>query len=130
MNHASLWLKLADAGLPGIYWVRTVLYAKMIYVVKVRGGISEDYKSLYGVLMGDPVSPTLWNIFLCTFQLPDRPDDACLRGVHVSHLEHADNLVIISESRAGLQAHLDVLDVLACWCCANFLQGENVATES
>ncbi|KAF9041964.1 hypothetical protein BDZ89DRAFT_944269 [Hymenopellis radicata] len=58
-------------------------------------------------------------MFLSTFQLPDRADDACLREVHISHLEHADDIVIISYSRAGLQSHLNDL---ADWCRAKFLE--------
>ncbi|KAF5349055.1 hypothetical protein D9758_012687 [Tetrapyrgos nigripes] len=45
-------------------------------------------------------------------------DDMMLGDSAVSHLKHADDMVIISHSPSGLQWHLDKLQS---WCYDNFL---------
>jgi hypothetical protein len=85
----------------------------MAYVVSAGGTDSDLFKSLMGVLIGDPCSPTLWNIFLSDFSLPPDPDDLVLDGIRISHLEHADDIIIISTSATGLQTHLCALHR---WC--------------
>jgi len=119
-SHAVLWLKLEKYGLTGIYfdWLR-MLYQRMEYVVSLGGKLSVQFKSLCGVLAGDPASPTLWNIFLADFSLWPDCDDASLLTRAVSHLEHADDMVIVSKSARGLQRHLDTV---ANWCRTNYLQ--------
>jgi len=62
----------------------------MKYIILHDGQLSEEFSALAGVLIGDPLSPTLWNIFLSTFPLPKDPSDASLFGCVISHLEHAD----------------------------------------
>ncbi|KAF5363150.1 hypothetical protein D9758_008367 [Tetrapyrgos nigripes] len=83
-----------------------------------RAVVSEDFEAGSGVLMGDPASPLLWNLYLSTFQLSSHPDDMTIDGTTISHLEHADDMVIISRSAAGLQHHLNQLEE---WCFHNFL---------
>jgi len=119
-SHAVLWETLYDYGMTGVFfdWLR-VLYATMTYHVSVNGQISKEFRSLCGVLAGDPLSPTLWNIFLSTFRLDIDEDDVNLIHRFVSHLEHADDMAIISSSPEGLQRHLDQLHS---WCTAHFLQ--------
>ncbi|KAJ7060695.1 hypothetical protein C8F01DRAFT_952386, partial [Mycena amicta] len=51
--------------------------------------------------------------------LEEDPDDAKLMGYTLSHLEHADDMVLISRSWQGLQRQLDRL---ADWCSQNFLR--------
>ncbi|KAJ3502171.1 hypothetical protein NLJ89_g9010 [Agrocybe chaxingu] len=118
-NHSSLWVKLDSYGLTGQYfdWIR-MLYSQMTYVISHNGQFSDEFKSLAGVLIGDPLSPTLWNIFLSTFSLDLDQADATLTGYVVSHLEHADDIVLLSRSSVGLQRHLDRLHQ---WCSRNFL---------
>jgi len=114
-----LWLKLHHFGLTGRFfdWIRK-LYAHMKYIILHDGHWSEEFSALTGVLIGDPLSPTLWNIFLSTFYLPKDPLDASLSGCVISHLEHADDIVIISHSPSGFQNHLTSLSA---WCRNNFL---------
>jgi hypothetical protein len=42
---------------------------------RTMANLSEKLKSLCGVLIGVPMSPMLWNIFMSTFQLLDDADD-------------------------------------------------------
>jgi hypothetical protein len=71
-----------------------------------------------GVLIGDPASPTLWNLYLLDFALAIDADDLCPNGVTISHLEHADDMFIIFTSAAGLQRHLNHF---LTWCNDNFM---------
>lgn len=118
-NQAALWMKMYDMGVCGklFDWLR-MLYRKMTYVIAHDGLLSEQFRALCGVLMGDPASPGLWNLFFSDFSLPLDPDDLSLFTTIISHLEHADDVLIASSSAAGLQAHLNSL---ARWCGKNFL---------
>ncbi|KAF5341574.1 hypothetical protein D9758_014050 [Tetrapyrgos nigripes] len=53
-----------------------------------------------------------------SFQLTSHADDMSIDGTTISHLKHADDMVIISHSAAGLQRHLNQLEE---WCFDNFL---------
>ncbi|VDB89962.1 unnamed protein product [Peniophora sp. CBMAI 1063] len=64
-----------------------------------------------GVLIGDPSSLTLCNLFMSDFQPPPHRDDPIpgLQNVRVSHVEHADDMQLIALGADGLQALLDYL---------------------
>ncbi|EJD43853.1 hypothetical protein AURDEDRAFT_65998 [Auricularia subglabra TFB-10046 SS5] len=51
----------------------------------------------------------MWNLFFSDFSLPDRDDDIRLAGRAVSHLEHADDVILMSTTVDGLVAHIDGL---------------------
>ncbi|KAF5335890.1 hypothetical protein D9758_017543 [Tetrapyrgos nigripes] len=118
-NHSAHWNCLEDLGLTGMYhnWLRS-LYSNMRYRLILGEQSSEDFKAGSGVLMGDPASPMLWNLYLSTFSLPPHKHDTALNGTTISHLEHADDMVIISRCPASLQHHFDALQL---WCYNNFL---------
>jgi hypothetical protein len=64
-DHPLLWLTLQDLNLTGRYfdWIRAV-YQKLRYQVALDGQFSEEFQSLCGVLIGDPMSPLLWDLFM------------------------------------------------------------------
>ncbi|KIJ53185.1 hypothetical protein M422DRAFT_242317 [Sphaerobolus stellatus SS14] len=88
----------------------------MTLVVHVSGELPELWSSL-DVLEGDP-SPVLYLLYCHDFVLLGDPDGALPDGISISHLEHADDMVIISTSLRGLQHHLDHLKA---WCGRNFM---------
>ncbi|KAF5318373.1 hypothetical protein D9758_018673 [Tetrapyrgos nigripes] len=90
----------------------------MEYVVESNGECSMSFKAHMCVLMGDPASPTLWLLYMHDFALEEHPDDISLMATVISHLEHADDVVLISSSCHGLQFHLDTF---AKWCSENAL---------
>ncbi|PBK98450.1 hypothetical protein ARMGADRAFT_920169 [Armillaria gallica] len=98
-------------------WIRR-MYRDMEYVVKVGKSCSDTFTSSVGVLAGDSLSPTLWNIYFSDFTVPDHPDDVVWEGVHISHVEHADDVALMSFSPEGLQHALDHLNG---WCRRNFM---------
>ncbi|PBK70984.1 hypothetical protein ARMSODRAFT_864056, partial [Armillaria solidipes] len=99
-------------------WIRH-MYREMEYVVKVGDSCSDIFTSALGVLAGDSLSPTLWNIYFSDFVIPDHPDDVVWNGVHISHVEHADDVALMSFSPEGLQHAVDHLDR---WCRLNFMK--------
>ncbi|KAJ7168282.1 hypothetical protein C8R43DRAFT_877166 [Mycena crocata] len=85
----------------------------------MNGLHSEAFHSDIGVLIGDPVSSTFWDLFFADFKLHPDPDDVMLLQTVMSHLEHADDMAIVSYTPEGLQWHLDTF---ARWCGNNLLQ--------
>jgi hypothetical protein len=118
-NRNLLWVKLYNLGISGklFDWMR-MLYGKMEYVVTQGGQYSEPFTSNVGVLIGDPMSLTLWDIFFADFNLHPDDADVLLCGVIMSHLEHADDMAIVSYSPEGLQRHLNTFIQ---WCGDNLL---------
>lgn len=101
--HAGLWARLEAYNFTGTIffdWLR-MFYTQMTFVVSLEGESSSEFKSLCGVLAGDPLSPTLRNIFLASFTLDVDSDDVPLLGIIISLLEHADDMAVISRSPAG-----------------------------
>ncbi|KIJ53188.1 hypothetical protein M422DRAFT_242320 [Sphaerobolus stellatus SS14] len=90
----------------------------MSFVVHANGELSELFWSSLGVLQGDPSSPVLYLLYCHDFVLLGDPNDALLDGIPISHLEHADGMVIISTPLRGLQRHLDHVTA---WCGRNFM---------
>nr|GAT50953.1 predicted protein [Mycena chlorophos] len=117
VNRDMLWLIMDDLGLTGRYFD----FIRMMYreTSLAHGGeVSQEWVSLCGVIMGDPPSPTLWNIFLSTFKLEEDPDDVSLAGLFLAYLAHADDMALLSRTLAGLQRRLNLLDK---WCKLVFL---------
>ncbi len=116
---STLWTKWRRLGVGGpMYdWIRR-MYRDMEYVVKVGKSCSDTFTSSIGVLAGDCLSPTLWNIYFSDFTVPEHPDDVIWEGIHISHVEHADDIALMSFSPEGLQHALDHLNV---WCRKNFM---------
>ena len=79
--------------------------------VKWNGELGEIFDNLNGVLQGGVISPTLFKIFL--EDLPNfLGNDIGVKvgDALINYLLHADDLVLISETRAGLQKLLDRLN--------------------
>jgi ribonuclease HI len=119
-EHATMWVKLLRHGAGGkiFDWLR-MLYQRMAYVVRLGSSLSESFKALIGILIGDPASPTLWNLFLADLVLPPDPEDVILDGISMSNLEHADDMLLMSYSAGGLQRKMNAVYF---WCSINFMQ--------
>ena len=81
--------------------------------VKMPDSVSRYFAMSLGIKQGDPISPTLFNIFIndlvedinsLGFDFPD------LNNVPIPLLLYADDVVLFSESPKGLQSSLDILN--------------------
>ena len=91
------------------------MYSGVKMCVRSEGNISECFASDRGVKQGDPLSPFLFGIFIDRIESFMRSFAPNI-GVPLGHillqlLLYADDLVIFSESAAGLQKLLDILYV-------------------
>ncbi|KAJ6548980.1 hypothetical protein B0H19DRAFT_952897 [Mycena capillaripes] len=89
-----------------IEWLKK-LYDRIRYLVRLDGRFAPAFRSLLGILTGDPGSPQLWNLFMSDFILAWHPEDIQLNGVPITDIEHADDILAASGTSSGLQSHLN-----------------------
>jgi hypothetical protein len=116
VRHEHLWDRLNSFGVDGNF-LRCVqsMYEQSQACVAVNGGLTGYEKLLIGVRQGDPLSPTLFALYIDT--LADElsagmspMDTFAVGGVPVFMLLYADDLVLISATPGALQRELDILE--------------------
>ena len=112
VNRKALLFKLKSQKVHGKFLniVRSMLQNSKSRV-KWNGTLGEIFDNLNGVLQGGVLSPSLFRIFM--EDLPnylDKRKGVTIGGMLISYLLHADDLVLVSETSAGLQALLDGLN--------------------
>ena len=109
--HAGLFYKLKLLGIPSrFYSVLKNMYDKISLQVKIGSQLTPAFMSQLGVRQGDNLSPTLFNIFVN--DLPHQLNHcspAKYHDISVSCLLYADDLIILSESKEGMQKALNKL---------------------
>ena len=83
--------------------------------VQIGAHQSRWFATKAGVKQGDPLSPTLFSVFINSLleELNDTCSGLVVNGINVSVLAYADDIVIVARSEQYLQALLDKLDT---WC--------------
>ena len=109
----GLFLKLLESGISGKF-VKLLqdIYSGLQLCVSLNNGLGSPFKSLVGLKQGCNLSPLLFNIFIN--DVPNIIDNAtcdppALEGQQISCLLYADDLVLLSKSRSGLQNSIDAL---------------------
>jgi hypothetical protein len=96
-----------------------MVYKLMRYRVRHEGEFSEDdISSGIGILTGDTMSSEFWKLFFGDLNIPVTDDDIMLAGIAISHLEQADDLLLLALSPKGLQCKMNLFYI---YCGNNFL---------
>ena len=88
------------------------MYTNTNTSVKLSSGIIEFFKTNTGIRQGDSLSPLMFCLYIDDIKtLFDAPSHPCKIGdFSISHLLFADDLIIFSETKTGLQYSIDQLD--------------------
>jgi len=110
----GLFLKLLEAGF-SCKFVKTIqgMYTGLQSCVQLSNGISIPFASVLGLKQGCNLSPMLFNIFINKLIVDlDKTDGDAPKLGHllVGCLLYADDLVLLSETKEGLQKQLDTLN--------------------
>ncbi len=109
----NLWYKLIQLGVSGkMLNIVKSIYNNVKTRVKHNNQVSEEFSCILGVRQGECLSP-----FLFAMYVNDLENEFCSKGfdgidigfMKIFILLYADDIVIFSESAAGLQSGLDIL---------------------
>ena len=110
IDRKILFTRLKKLGINGIFLKNIEsMYEHISYSIKLKDGYLDPISSNLGLKQGCPLSPMLFNLYID--DIKDVFDEQCdpipLSDVNINHFLYADDLVLISQSRIGLQKCLD-----------------------
>ena len=106
VDRKFLFERLQKLGINGLFYKNiAAMYSKTEYAIKLQKGYLDPINSNLGLKQGCPLSPILFNIYID--DVKNIFDETCepidLLGKQINHFLYADDLVLISSSRSGLQ---------------------------
>ena len=102
--------KLKKLGINGIFKKNIEsMYGNISYSIKLKNGHLDPIGSNLGLKQGYPLSPMLFNLYIDDIKdiFDEHCDPVTLSDVKINHFLYADDLVLLSQSRTGLQTCLD-----------------------
>ena len=110
VNRELLMKKLKNLGINGVF-MRNIeaMYQNTEYCLKLKNGHTPAIKSNLGLKQGCPLSPMLFNLYIDDIKdiFDDKCDPITVQNMKLNHFLYADDLVILSSSKTGLQTCLD-----------------------
>ena len=110
VDRSILLERLQKLGINGIL-LKNIhsMYTRTFYSIKLKGGHTDPIASNLGLKQGCPLSPMLFNLYIDDIQ--DCFDQTCepiqIHNKLFNYFLYADDLVIISKSKIGLQNGID-----------------------
>lgn len=105
----ALLYKLLKQNIRGLFYHQIKsMYENVMVCVKQNGRTSEYFRSGKGVKQGEVMSPLLFNLFINDIHeiFNEDCDPVSLNGRKIPCLQYADDLIIMSQTREGLQNSL------------------------
>ena len=102
--------RLKQLGINGIYLRNIVaMYTKTEYCIKLKNGYTRPINSNLGLKQGCPLSPMLFNLYKDDIDkfFDDTCDPVIIQHEKINHFLYADDLVMLSQSKQGLQECID-----------------------
>ena len=117
VNRETLLRNLKEYGIGGKMWdnIKSI-YRTVQYSIKIKDKTMNPILSNLGLKQGCPLSPLLFNLYInniTQYLQPTEEDSIQLQGEKVTHFMYADDLVIVSSSKEGLQEKLNNLGKFA-----------------
>ena len=113
VNRKALLYKLLNSGIKGkMFNILRDMFSKSNSRVKWNNEIGQSFENKYGVLQGGVISPNLFKVYMN--DIHKYLGDDCgveIGDMFLNYLLHADDLVLISETRSGLQKLLNRLAI-------------------
>ncbi len=109
----GMFLKLLQLGTNGkFYRIIKNMYSNTLTSIKLTNGISDSFRTTIGIKQGDGLSPLLFCLYIDDLNtIFNESCDPCTIGnIRLNHLLYADDLVLFSETKQGLQNSLNKLN--------------------
>ena len=113
--HDGLFHKLQQMGIRGNFLeTQRSMYKNTKCAIKIDNKLTQFFPCKKGVRQGDPLSPSLFNIFLndlFTMLRNGNCDPVTLNNAdYLNALAYADDIVLLSTSKEGLQKAIDITE--------------------
>ena len=112
INRQLLFYKLMRCGITGqLYNIIKSMYSNTMYRVKIKDQFSPSFSAKHGVKQGCCMSPLLSNLYQNDLHniFSEDCDPVTLDDITLNSISWADDLLLISKSKEGLQKCLDKL---------------------